>query len=377
MTLAAIFMCIKEKSLVKYDGGELFSMMFSGRYIILLMGLFSMYTGLVYNDIFSQSMSLFNSGWQWPADRNGTLNAVQTGVYPFGVDPVWHGTDNQLLFTNSYKMKMSVIFGVVQMSFGIILTTYNHFHFKRTYAIWAEFVPQLLFLWSLFGYLTFCIIYKWVTDWTNKPSPPGLLNTLIYMFLRPGQVAAGDQLFSGQAIVQTVLLLLAVICIPWMLLAKPFILKRQHQQGHTEVVVHDGVEEMQQEQEFDFSEIMVHQVIHTIEFCLGAISNTASYLRLWALSLAHAQLSVVLWEMTIGLIFGLKNLGIMVVGLIVAFTLWFVLTIGILIVMEGLSAFLHALRLHWVEFNGKFYEGTGKKFLPFSYTSILTSEEVD
>jgi len=120
-----------------------------------------------------------------------------------------------------------------------------------------------------------------------------------------------------------------------------------------------------------FGEAFIHQMIETIEFVLGSVSNTASYLRLWALSLAHSQLAEVFFNLIFETTFK-SSWSIITIfkGLIFWPCLWSV-TFFVLMLMDLLECFLHTLRLHWVEFQNKFYKGEGYKFKPYKYETVL------
>ncbi|KAG4945315.1 hypothetical protein JHK87_041322 [Glycine soja] len=398
--ISLLFQCEYQKL------GSFMEMLFGGRYVLLLMALFSIYCGLIYNEFFSVPFHIFGAS-AYKCRDSSCRDAHTIGLikyqdpYPFGVDPSWRGSRSELSFLNSLKMKMSILFGVAHMNLGIILSYFNAHFFQNSLDIRYQFVPQMIFLNSLFGYLSVLIVIKWCTG-----SQADLYHVMIYMFLSPTDNLGENQLFWGQRPLQIVLLLLAVIAVPWMLFPKPFILKKLHTelvikevmirslsrllifypddiiqrfQGRSYGILNTSEVDLEAEpdsarqhhEEFNFSEVFVHQMIHAIEFVLGSVSNTASYLRLWALSLAHSELSTVFYEKVLLLAWGYDNLVIRLIGL----TVFAFATAFILLMMESLSAFLHALRLHWVEFQNKFYHGDGYKFRPFSFASLTEDDD--
>ncbi|PAV72936.1 hypothetical protein WR25_09791 isoform A [Diploscapter pachys] len=456
MFLSGLWFVVREKNLMARNiKDEIFGMFFGGRYIILMMGLFSVHAGILYNDIFAKSFNIFGSSWRNPYNHTVLDNWIREensakksnnweldpakaymhdmGPYPFGMDPIWNLAENKLNFLNSMKMKLSVILGITQMTFGVILSFFNHSYFKSKIDILTVFIPQMIFMTCIFIYLCLEIILKWIFFWV-KPEyvfgrfypgsncAPSLLIGLINMFMfkqsdnsfvleggAPGNYTVVDQCYlsqwyPGQKIIENILVVIAVLCVPVMLFGKPlhFYLEQKKKRqavgdqmsvratnvhGEGEVVINGHANGKKEEahgeggghghEDESFGDIFVHSAIHTIEYVLGCVSHTASYLRLWALSLAHAQLSEVLWHMVFITGTGISEVRpVAVIATYIIFFFFGVLTFAILVLMEGLSAFLHALRLHWVEFQSKFYLGLGYPFVPFSFKSALQGVEI-
>jgi len=131
MFLFALLLVLNENHPRLNQSQEIMRMFFNGRYILLLMGLFSVYTGLIYNDCFSKSVNLFGSGWNvsamyssghGPAERgkmvlwNDTIvrhsrvlqldpsvPGVFQGPYPLGIDPIWNLATNRLTFSKLFQ----------------------------------------------------------------------------------------------------------------------------------------------------------------------------------------------------------------------------------------------------------------------------------
>jgi V-type H+-transporting ATPase subunit a len=217
-------------------------------------------------------------------------------------------------------MKLSIIFGVVHMIFGVCMSTVNHNFFRQRVNILLEFLPQVLFLVLLFAYMVFMMFFKWVQYGPKfqQPHSPGCAPSVLIMFINmllfkesPTLDGCDEFMYSFQDVLQKTFVFIGLLCVPWMLLGKPLYIMMSRKNNkvvdHHNGDVNNGLEispETPEDLETNahgaqashgdhddepLSEIFIHQAIHTIEYVLSTVSHTASYLRLWALSLAHAR----------------------------------------------------------------------------------------
>ncbi|KAI5190780.1 V-type H+-transporting ATPase subunit a [Nematocida sp. AWRm77] len=326
-----MYMIKKEKVLKVPKSLEI---VFNGRYLIMMAGLWAIYFGFLYADFMGVSFGDVLSGY---------AEGEKKGVCYFGIDHIWHGPEvsNGATFINSLKMKTSLVIGFVHLTFGMVLNALNALYKKDMLRLCSIIVPQMLIFFSLIGYLIFLVLLKWVT---LKDTWPGIISVIIDM-LSFVAVPKEKELFPMQGAVHLLLVGIVAVCTPVLLLYTPVYLTVTKR-------IPPNVEKM---------DVWMHTIIEGIEFLMGLISNISSYLRLWAVSLAHSELSAILFYKTIG------NTQSGVVYRVATSVIWAAGTFAILICLEGLSAVLHSLRLHWIEFGSKFYSGGGTEFFPFTF----------
>jgi len=153
------------------------------RHFFLLCGIFSVYCGCIYNDFTSLPMYLFGDSCYFY--ENKSIEGIQMNdcIYPFGIDPAWYMSTDELTFVNSIKMKLSVILGVFHMCIGISMRGANAIYNKNWIDFCFEFIPMMLMMVCLFGFMDLMIIVKWLTDWSSMDTShaPSIISAMIVM----------------------------------------------------------------------------------------------------------------------------------------------------------------------------------------------------
>ena len=393
LLILSIYLIINNNKLSSNNDKSIFHLLSSARYFLLLMACFALFCGLLYNDFLSVPI-YFKSCYPKIGDSGEYLKKDKNCNYSFGLDPVWTISTNELMFVNSLKMKFSVIFGVFQMTLGIILNGLNFIYEKNYLEYLCVFIPQLIFMLILFGYMDFLIFIKWSIDYEGKENQaPDIKSYLMNIFLKFGELPQKPEenkewiLLGSRGFTEKVhlsIFILSIICLLVMLIPRIFFsYLKAHEKFRLKrlITLNNALKEnmnenLLQSEDNDnndnreplISDFIVASVIETIEFALGSISNTASYLRLWALSLAHGQLSAVFFSYSIGMASMITDY-FFLNGFLLSFVyiIFAIITFGVLLCIDLMECFLHTLRLHWVEFQNKFFHADGYKFQPFCF----------
>ncbi len=82
------------------------------------------------------------------------------------------------------------------MLFGVCLKCVNSIKFRDNLTFFYEFVPQFIFMTSIFGYMIVMIFIKWSTDWSDTPAPPSIITTMINLAIKLGSLNGETPLYG-------------------------------------------------------------------------------------------------------------------------------------------------------------------------------------
>lgn len=249
------------------------------------------------------------------------------GITLFHIEPLWVNPLNEIMTV----FKFTVIIGIFHICLGWFVQFLNYWKQKRKYLAFSDSLIKILLL--VGGAVLILGIGFDIYVWIAPPFP--ILLTVI-----PGLL---------------------------LLLLKPL----------------GKIFKISYLQEESIGSLIGEGSIEAFDTVLSVMSNVASYIRLLALALAHIALLTSINAM-VNIVEG-EGIGIEIVQLIGS-----IFGNLIVILLEGLLVFLNAMRLHFYEFLGKFYQGSGIDFFPFylddDYSTIsfrvgaerdIISEEID
>ncbi|MHA1882603.1 MAG: V-type ATP synthase subunit I [Candidatus Thorarchaeota archaeon] len=310
------------------DWGQIMGYIQNGGQGLIMMGIFAMFGGFLFGSFF------------------GSETVIQP-LWPIFAHYLSNGDPNP--YRAAHMLKLSIEVGIIQISLGIILSIYNNLKHRD---FGGAFIA-VSYLWMYLGFvnLLFGVSYNNINSWF---SATGAVN--IWLPLVGIGYGIGDNGVYPTLPISPMIFTIMALFVPLLLMML-----------------------------FSFKGGM-DGAVHFLESALGMISHTVSYARIFALNTVHVILSGVFFTLP-GLItipFPAISIGDLVIipatfnhhgdvispGLPVLGAIIGTFIVGIL---EGLLAFMHTLRLHFVEWFSKFYHAGGIAFAPFTAARIHTS----
>ncbi|RDE13230.1 MAG: hypothetical protein C4K49_08885 [Candidatus Thorarchaeota archaeon] len=288
---------------------------------LMMMGLFAMLGGLLFGSFFG-------------------AETVIEPIWPLFAHKI-AGVANP--YRSAHMLKLSIEIGALHITLGILLNLYN----KLKHRSYREALVALSYVWMYLGFinLVFGVSYSTVGQWFSTTGT-------VYLWIPIAGIGYGtgnNGIYPMVPISPLVFTLLTFI-VPFVLMA------------------------------ISSAKGGMDGIVIFFENAIGTISHTVSYARIFALNTVHIILSGIFISLNESIVITFSELSIFGVELIPSGAYLPVVgaVLGSIIVgmLEGLLAFMHALRLHFVEWFSKFYHAGGVAFAPYHVTRLHTTKTV-